>query len=175
MIKREVTYEDYNDPPQTHTETYYFHLTTPDLMEMEFDTAGGMVEHLQNLIKAEDMGALLRFIKQFTLNAVGIKSDDGKGFKKTAAYRESFEASAAYTQLYMDLVSDQNLAAEFIVGVMPKEVQEEAARQGTDVKAKIAAELGIKSDAPIETVAVNETLSETKPTPEELRAQIDGA
>ena len=57
--------------------------------------------------------------------AYGIKSDDGKRFMKSDQLREEFSQTAAYDALFMELATNDDAAATFIKGVVPKDFLKE--------------------------------------------------
>lgn len=120
MLKRSVTYTDFNGDEVT--EVLYFHLTKPELIEMEVESSGGLSTMLQRISENGDRKAIVAEFKKIVLTAYGEKSDDGKIFRKSDTIRENFASSAAYSQLFMELATDETAAAEFINGVMPKDL-----------------------------------------------------
>ena len=61
MLKKTITYEDYNGTERT--EDFYFNLTKAELMEMEMSTSGGFAEMLQNIVKAQDAPSIIKIFK----------------------------------------------------------------------------------------------------------------
>ena len=51
MLKRTITYTDYNGVERT--EDFYFNLTRAELMEMHLTTDGGMDERIDAIVKAK--------------------------------------------------------------------------------------------------------------------------
>ena len=121
MIKRTVTYEDYNG--EKRTETFYFHFTEAEILDMEMSTEGGFAERIQRIIDAKDQSALMKLIKKFVIDAYGVKSDDGKRFIKNDEVKAAFLECPAYSDIFMDMVTDDKLAAEFVNGVVPKNMK----------------------------------------------------
>ena len=129
MLKRPITYEDFNG--ETTTETFYFNLSKAELIELETDYEAGLVKTLMTIIETEDPGRIIREFKRIILRAYGIKSDDGKRFVKSDDLRADFESHAAYSALFMELSQDAQKAAEFVNGIMPPDLVE-AAKQDQD-------------------------------------------
>lgn len=117
MIKRTVTYTDYNG--NKRTEDFYFHLNEAELVEMQLTTAGGLAERLQKIIDASDLPTIVTMFKGILLKSYGIPSDDGRRFKKSPEIREAFEQSEPYSILFMKLATDNKYAAEFCKGIIP--------------------------------------------------------
>lgn len=117
MIKKTVTYVDYNGVERT--ESFYFHYTESEILDMELSTEGGFAERVQKIIDAKDQTSLLKVIKKFVLDAYGVKSDDGRRFIKNDEVKQAFVECPAYSEIYLDLLSDDVLASEFINGIIP--------------------------------------------------------
>lgn len=121
MLKKTVTYTDYNGVERT--ETFYFNLTKAEIAEMEWSVAGGMVEMVQRIIDANDQPALVKIFKGLVLDAYGEKSADGRLFMKEdengRRLSDKFKQSEAYSQIFMELAADADAAAKFINGIIP--------------------------------------------------------
>jgi hypothetical protein len=123
MFKRDVTYEDFDG--EKVTETFYFNLTKSELVELEVNYKEGLKEALQRIIKAQDHKQLIAEFKNIVLLSYGIKSDDGRRFVKSDALREEFSQTAAYDALFMELATNENSAAAFVNGIVPKDFAKE--------------------------------------------------
>lgn len=124
MLKKTVTYEDYNGVE--HTEDFYFNLTKIECMELEFCFGPGetLTGSIKTLINAGDMATVIKTIKKVVLTSYGVKSPDGKRFIKNDTVRTEFEESPAYEQIYWELITDAEKAADFISGIIPSSVRE---------------------------------------------------
>lgn len=120
MLKRQITYTDFND--QEVTEVFYFNISKPELIELEVEYGGGFTQTIQSIIDAEDAKRLVEEFKRIVLLAYGEKSEDGKRFVKNDKLREDFASHAAYIQLYMELATDSDKASEFVNGIMPADL-----------------------------------------------------
>ena len=129
MIKKTVTYTDYNGVDRT--ENFYFNLSEAEVMEMEMSTEGGMAESIQKVVDAKDAPAIIRVFKDLVLKAYGVKSDDGRRFMKTKAdgtrYADDFKETEAYSQIFMELATDADAAAKFVNGIVPAKLAQKAA------------------------------------------------
>lgn len=123
MLKRTIKYTDFND--QQVEEVLYFNLTKAELLEMELSANNGFGDTLQRIIAAKDNQALIAEFKKIILGSYGKKSEDGKRFIKSKELREEFEQSAAYSELFMELATDENAASDFIRGVIPTDLGQE--------------------------------------------------
>lgn len=123
MLKHSIKYEDYNG--DSVTEDFYFNLNKSELIELEVEHKEGMYEWIQSIAKADDRKTMLAEFKKIILLAYGQKSPDGKRFIKSDELREEFSQTAAYNALFMQLISDDGFAANFIKGILPKDLSTE--------------------------------------------------
>lgn len=117
MLKKTITYNDYNDV--THTETYLFNLSKAECMEMEMSTSGGLTEMINKIIETQDVPAIIKIFKDLILKAYGVKSPDGKRFIKSEELSTAFAQTEAYSVLFMELATNAEEAAAFVNGIMP--------------------------------------------------------
>lgn len=120
MLKKTITYTDYND--NERTEDFYFNLSKAELTEMELSTAGGLAEMIQRIVSTQDAPKIVKVFKDLVLAAYGEKSADGKRFIKTEELREAFSQTEAYSELFMELATDADAAAAFVNGIVPKDL-----------------------------------------------------
>ena len=127
MLKKIITYTDYNGVERT--EPFYFNLSKAELMEMELGVTGGMTEMLDKIIAAKDAPSLMKTFKAMIMKSYGIKSDDGKRLIKSEELSIAFTQTEAYSVLFMELITDDKAAADFVNGIIPNEIQTEVAAQ----------------------------------------------
>ena len=127
MLKKIITYTDYNGVERT--EPFYFNLSKAELMEMELGVTGGMTEMLNKIIAAKDAPSLMKIFKEMIMKAYGVKSDDGKRLIKSEELSTAFTQTEAYSVLFMELITDDKAAADFVNGIIPNEIQAEVAAQ----------------------------------------------
>ena len=127
MLKKPITYTDYNGVERT--EDFYFNLSKAELMEMELGVTGGMTEMLNKIIAAKDAPSLMKTFKEMIMKAYGVKSDDGKRLIKSEEISTAFTQTEAYSVLFMELITDDKAAADFVNGIIPNEIQAEVAAQ----------------------------------------------
>lgn len=116
MFKERITYVDYDG--QTRTEDFRFNLTKTELMEMEFDTEGGLEKAISRMVDGLDTRRIGKLFKDIILKAYGEKSLDGKRFVKSEEISKAFSETEAYNQLYMKLLTDEKFANAFINGLV---------------------------------------------------------
>lgn len=127
MLTREANYTDYNGV--NRKEILYFNLEPSELMEMELGTTGGLTQMINRVIAAQDNATLVRIFKELILKAYGEKSDDGRRLVKSEAISTAFSQTRAYSDLFMELVTDAEKAAAFVNGIVPEEIAEKAKEQ----------------------------------------------
>jgi hypothetical protein len=125
VLKKRITYEDFNG--EEVTEELYFNLSKAELVELELSRPGGMQEHLQKIVESEDGKAIITEFKELILMSYGQRSEDGKRFVKTQAMRDEFASTEAYSQLFFELCTDAEKAAEFVNGIIPTGLADEVA------------------------------------------------
>ena len=129
MLKKTITYTDYDGVERT--EDFYFNFTEAELMEWQLVTNGGLTSYVQKIVDAKDQPRLITLFKELLLKAYGIKSDDGRRFIKSEKISEEFSQNPAYSILYMELVTDDKLAADFVNGIIPAKLREQVAEQNS--------------------------------------------
>ena len=120
MLKKTITYTDYNG--MERTEDFYFNLSKAELTEMQLSVEGGMQGYIKMITAAKSQLELVKLFKEILMKAYGKKSADGRLFVKNDAIREEFEAHPAYSMIYMELVTDEAKASEFINALIPADV-----------------------------------------------------
>lgn len=121
MLKKTVTYEDYNGVKRT--EDFYFNLSKAEIMEMELSVNGGLSEMINKIIAAQDTPTLIKIFKDLVIKAYGVKSDDGRRFDKTQAVKDDFVQTEAYSIIFTELATDDEKASEFVNGIIPANIE----------------------------------------------------
>ena len=121
MLKKTITYKDYND--NERTEDFYFNFSEAEAMELELTTTGGLTESIRRLVSAQDNPAIFKIFKNLMLKAYGEKSPDGKRFIKSEAISEAFSQTEAYSKFFMEIATDAKAATAFLDGVIPKNLK----------------------------------------------------
>ena len=124
MLKKTITFTDYNGVERT--EDFYFNLSKAELMEMQLSTAGGFLEVLKKIVATKDTPELVKLFKSIILKAYGEKSADGRRFIKSEELSTEFSQTEAYSSLYVELSTDTEAASNFINGIIPADLAEQA-------------------------------------------------
>lgn len=125
MLKKTISYTDYNG--NDRTEDFYFNLSEAECMEMELSTVGGLSDQVRRIISAQDMPAVIDVFKKIILKAYGEKSPDGKRFIKSEELANAFAQTEAYSQLFMELATNADVAADFVNGIVPRKLTQQTA------------------------------------------------
>lgn len=118
MLKKTITYTDYNDVERT--EDHYFNLSKAELIMMESSVVGGMKQQLEKIVQTQDSVEIMKVFQNLIHQAYGEKSPDGRRFIKSDELSTAFEQTEAYSELIMELMGDSKKAAEFINSIIPK-------------------------------------------------------
>lgn len=118
MYIKKLTYTDYNG--EERTETAYFNLTEAELAELNLSTDGGYQEHLRRIVDARDVPSLAKEFKRLIKLSYGVKSPDGRRFIKNDTLVEEFLETEAYSQFFMELVTNEDAVTEFVMNIIPE-------------------------------------------------------
>ena len=117
MLKKEIKYTDYNG--NERIEDFYFNLNTTELAELEIMTPGGLDNYLKRIRNAADISEIYSFLITIIKKSYGIKSDDGRSFKKNDEIFDNFKSSAAYDAFMMEFYENPPAFADFLAGIYP--------------------------------------------------------
>ena len=115
MIKKTITYKDYND--NSRTDTFYFNLSKSELVELSAEYG-----NFSEIANSNDPSKLVPMMKKIILKAYGKKSDDGKRFIKSEELSTEFYQSEAYSSLFMELATNGEEFSKFIKGLIPADI-----------------------------------------------------
>lgn len=118
MLKKVIKYTDYDDVERE--ETFYFNLTKAELMEMQLLEEGGLDKAISRILETQNIPETIKIFKELILKSYGEKSPDGKRFIKSKEIVEAFTQTEAFSNLYMELATDDRAASEFVNGIIPK-------------------------------------------------------
>lgn len=133
MLKKSITYTDLLG--NKTTEVFYFQLRESDVVELEMSERYGLTSTIEAASKKSSGKEVVDAVKNIILTAYGEPSPDGKRFIKTPEAREEFYQSPAYDVLFMELVRDANVLAEFIRSVFPKSTATPIVESATNASA----------------------------------------
>ena len=118
MLKKTITYTDYDGIERT--EDFFFNLSKAEVAEMELSRNGGIQRLLQQIAMTQDRKRLVELFKEIILKSYGEKSLDGRRFVKSKELSDAFSQTEAYSELFIQLATDQDAASKFVNGVLPQ-------------------------------------------------------
>ena len=138
MIKMNVSAETFDG--DMVTETLWFHMNKVDLIELQQSEPGGFTDTLQAFMSRKpedwtmsDKVKLVDFFRTMVDKAYGVRSSDGKRFRKSPEILADFKDSIFYDEFVLSLLEDEEKSIKFFNGVMPKSLIEQAKKERPDV------------------------------------------
>lgn len=142
MYGKKIKYVDFNDTERE--ETFYFHLSQADLIKIEAQYEGGFEAYANRMVEARKTEDLVNVLDDLIARSYGVKSLDGRQFVKNETVLNDFKQTQAYSDLFIQLLSDDKAAEEFIIGIMPRDVdKDEIKRQVEKKKSEILGESNV--------------------------------
>lgn len=120
MLKRDITYTDFDG--NNRTDTAYFHLSKTEIGRMQVKMDGKYIDYLKKLVSGKHVEELYDIFYNLILDSYGEKSADGTRFVKTPEKRADFESSIAFDALFSELITDMNKMADFTKKVIPADM-----------------------------------------------------
>lgn len=120
MLKKTITYKTFDG--ETVTDDFYFNLTKAELLELELSEKGGFSETLKTIIAEQDPKILISRFKDLLHLAYGKKSADGKRFMKSEEIWDEFAETEAFSDLFMELATNDASAAAFVNAIVPADM-----------------------------------------------------
>lgn len=139
MLKKLVTYRDYED--NVRTDTLYFHLNRFEWLELETYTKGGLMENLQHAIETNNAKKTIDLLKKIILKAYGEKDPETGAFEKDDNRAIRFSKTDAFSTLFYELAYDEKASKEFFIGLIPKELRDDVMKKMNETLPKESAEI----------------------------------
>lgn len=128
VIRKNITFKDLEG--NSRTEEFCFHLNKAELAELKMVHGDGLEGLMGTLNAAKDGETIIAAFRKIISATVGQPNPhDGISFDKDPDYVKRFMNSDAYSELFMELISAEDSGGSFIIGVLPKDLQEEALKQ----------------------------------------------
>lgn len=102
-------------------ETFYFDLTEEEGIQLQYSREEGFAEYAQRILATQDPAKIMPLMRDLLLKAYGEKDEDGIHFNKSPEISQRFSRHVAFSQIYVKLATDADLAAEFFNGIVPAE------------------------------------------------------
>ena len=130
MVVKKIKYTDFNGVERE--EEFMFNLTEAEITEMELTTDGGLSDSIKKIVSAQNTPQIIETFKMLLLKSYGEKSADGRRFIKSEELTKEFTETNAYSQLFMELATDDKAAVAFIKGIIPESMRERVAEDGSN-------------------------------------------
>lgn len=169
MLKKTIRYTDFNGVERE--EDLYFNLSEAELLEMAVHHemgVEGVAAFFKGLGERKDPKEVIPAIKNLLILAYGERSEDGKYFRKGEDITDNFVSSAAYHEMFMQMMSDADTITSFFKGALPSKylaAMEVLEREHT------VEELVAMSDEQFELVVGTDTKKMSKPQLSALMAR----
>lgn len=129
MLVKKITYTDYFG--KERTEEFRFNLSKGEISRDFIKTEGSLINKLQAIIDAKNNADVMNTFEKLIEKSYGEISEDGRRFMKNDENGHPlfnrFKETPAYDILYLELISDEKKAVEFVRGVLDPELQKEIA------------------------------------------------
>lgn len=128
MLAKKIKFTDYNG--EEREQTFYFNLNKSEMAQLELSVDGGFQGFIERIMNSRSVPDIASQFKKIILMSYGEKSADGMAFIKNDPVRgklsDWFEQTEAFSELYMELLTEEGAGATFIEGVIPAEVLKKA-------------------------------------------------
>lgn len=122
MLRKAIKFQDIDGVERE--EDFYFHLTKAELVKLQISQEGGLAENLQAIGKSGNAKLILSTFEEIIRSSYGVRTPSG-GFVKREEDWLEFKSSEAYSELFMELVTDGSYGAQFVAGIMPSNMSSE--------------------------------------------------
>lgn len=129
MFRKPIPYTDYDG--NKREDVFWFNLSKAELTEMNLRAGGSMEPMLNKILETRDTNKMVDIIKDLIHKSYGEKSADGKRFVKNDELADAFFQTEAYSELFIELLSDTDKLQEFLFGVVPADVRDALADKVT--------------------------------------------
>lgn len=124
MLKKKIKYTDYFG--NEREEEFYFNLSKAELMQMNFKAQGGLEHVINKITQEKNVKELADLFKEIIMLSYGEPSPDGRFFlKENGELAKKFEQTEAFSELYWELATDAQAAADFVNGVIPSNLRKD--------------------------------------------------
>ena len=140
MLVKTIKFTDYDG--QDREGTYYFNMNKAEVI-MWLTTAGEYTldKVLLRLAEEKNGKQIMETFEDLIHRSYGRKTLDGIGFEKSDTLWKEFQQSEAYSELFVELVTDAKKAAAFVNGIIPSQMANEVNKTLMENKDGLPAEL----------------------------------
>jgi hypothetical protein len=148
VLSKTVTYENLDG--EMVTKEWHFNFTKAELAQMKLAKDEGLEVYLKRIVDAKDGSALVDTFSDILSKAVGRR--EGDQFIKNDQIRAEFMNTNAFSEVFMEIMTNENAAVEFIKGCVPSDISKKV-----DLD-KVRAEVLGQSAANVELPSENATI-----------------
>lgn len=124
MFIKTIEYEDFNGT--LRKEDHYFHLNKAEIIKWLTTTGDYTLDKVLERLSNERNGKkIMEIFEDLIHRSYGRKSLDGRKFEKTEEIWNDFYQTEAYSILFTELVTDAKNAADFVNGIIPRDLASE--------------------------------------------------
>lgn len=130
MLVKKIKFKDYNGVDRE--KDYYFNLNKGEIFNLQYGKVkGGLLEYMKELSKEQDTPKMVELLEDLILSAYGEKSPDGEYFWKGPdpvthiRPRDKFKQSEAFSELLMELLTDEKKTADFFNALVPADLMDQ--------------------------------------------------
>lgn len=121
MIVKKIKYKDFRGVDRE--DEFYFNMSKAEVIKWLTTNGNYTIDKvIEKLIKTENARDLVGEFDYLITESIGEVSLDGIRFIKNEEIKTKFTQSNAYSELFMELVSDAKKAAEFFNGILPDDL-----------------------------------------------------
>ena len=127
MVKKTLTYNDYDGNPVT--KDFYFNISKMEFRDLDRKIPGGLQNLIDRIQTEKDENRMLDLMSMLILASYGEKAEDGRFVKEDAYGRKLssfFKVSEAWDVLFVNLLDNEDEMSEFLTGIVPKDIADEA-------------------------------------------------
>ena len=124
MLVKKIAYKDFDG--NDRNETFYFNLTKAEALELEMEEKGGLISLILTMIEEQNTPKLFKLFKKLIGLSIGKKSNDGRNLVKGEDIANDFFTTNAYDVLMLEIMKSPESAADFVNGIIPQDVADEA-------------------------------------------------
>lgn len=127
MLRKEITYTDYAGTERT--ETHYFNMNKNEVIKW-LSTSGGYTidKIIFKFVTESNVKELIDVFDKLIYMSYGKLSLDNRRLDKSDEAKADFFESGAYDALFMELISTGSAMADFVNGIIPKDLADEVGK-----------------------------------------------
>lgn len=124
MLKKTIEFVDYDG--NKRKEDHYFYLNKAEVIKWLTTTGDYTLDKVLDRLSTERNGQKIMAIFEELIHlSYGRKSLDGRRFEKSEEIWEDFHQTEAFSNLFIELVTDARKAADFVNQIIPSSLSDE--------------------------------------------------